>query len=127
MCEQFDLGFTQAEGIVAWANDWLFEEFSSDVIEEGDRWMIYLGRRIELDEEDVDGTDFIEGLLEDGALFAPKASKWTTVKEGPKLWVTRPNLGIVRHGIESDDEGEDMVNKIFSFDCGTHDGRHTCR
>ena len=109
MCEQFQLGFTQAEGIVASANDYLYQEFSSDEMEEGDVWKIYLGRRIELDEEDVDGTDFIEGLLEDGALFVPDACRWTTVKEAPKLWVTRPNMKISRHEAESDDEGEDII------------------
>ncbi|RXW13134.1 hypothetical protein EST38_g12720 [Candolleomyces aberdarensis] len=93
MCETFNLGSTEDEGIFAWANEYLFGEFSSDaVMGEGDEWKIYLGRRIELEEEDVDGEGFIEGLLEDGVLFAPEESRWTTVKEGPNLWVTRPNL-----------------------------------
>ncbi|KAJ2927726.1 hypothetical protein H1R20_g9364, partial [Candolleomyces eurysporus] len=92
MCETFDLGFTEDEGIFAWANDYLFEEFSSDVMEEGDEWKIYLGRRIELDQDDVDGEHFIEELLEDLVLFALEDSRWSTVKEGPNLWVTRPNL-----------------------------------
>ncbi|RXW24224.1 hypothetical protein EST38_g1633 [Candolleomyces aberdarensis] len=111
MCETFGLGFTEDEGIFAWANGYLFKQFSSDVMEEGDEWKIYLGRRIELDEEDVDGQGFIEGLLEDGVLFAPEGCRWATVKEGPNLWVTRPNSKIPRYEADSDDEEGDIVDE----------------
>lgn len=114
MCEQFSLSFSHERGIFAWANQDLFDEFSGEAMKEGDQWLIYLGRRIELDEEDVDGTDFIEGLLEDGALFAPDPCKWSTVKEGPNLWVTRPNLEI--YEVDWDDEERDTANDLEEDD-----------
>ncbi|KAF6763356.1 hypothetical protein DFP72DRAFT_875412 [Ephemerocybe angulata] len=96
MCEQFNLEFTQNGGIYAWANQDILDEFMTSIAKEGDQWKIYLGRRIELDEEDLDGTQFIEGILEDGVLFCRREGRgiqprWVTVKDGKTTWVTRPN------------------------------------
>ncbi|KAJ2931994.1 hypothetical protein H1R20_g5105, partial [Candolleomyces eurysporus] len=120
MCEIFGLGFTEDEGIFAWANDFLFNEFSSDVMEEGDKWKIYLGRRIELDEDDDQGASFIEELLDDGVLFAPEGCRWATVKEGPNLWVTRPNSKLPAYEADSDDEEENIIHE--DQECDEEDG-----
>lgn len=56
MCETFELQFTPDAGIVAWADQDLFDEFTGDGVKRGDRWKNRLGRRVELDGEDVDGS-----------------------------------------------------------------------
>ncbi|KDR78012.1 hypothetical protein GALMADRAFT_244983 [Galerina marginata CBS 339.88] len=96
MCEVFSLEFTYLGGIYAWADDDLFREFSGPLMQPGDLWKIHLGRRIALDEGDEDGSEFIEGLLEDVLLYPyrsafskKKYEKWETVEESPGIWVTR--------------------------------------
>lgn len=69
MCEEFHLEFTYESGIYAWADSDLFDEFEPSCMEEGDFWKIHLGRRIVLDEDDHDGSKFIEGILEDALVF----------------------------------------------------------
>ena len=44
MCTRFKLRFYHELGIIAWADEELFEEFTGDLMEEGDLWQIYLGR-----------------------------------------------------------------------------------
>ncbi|KAI0310083.1 hypothetical protein OF83DRAFT_917332 [Amylostereum chailletii] len=93
MCEMFCLEFEQATGIVAWADEALLAEFAGPAMRAGDRWKIYLCRRIELDEGDLDGRMFIEELLEQTVIF-PCADKnqygfWTTTKKN-YTWMTKP-------------------------------------
>ena len=78
-------------------------------MQKGDFWKIHLGRQIELDEDDFDGSQFLEGLLEDVLLF-PMASyvgdraegRWETVEESPGIWVTRPKVDM--DAAESDED-----------------------
>lgn len=97
MCEQYELEFSDKRGIVAWADDGLFDAFSGHGMQEGDRWKIYLGRRIQLEQTDRDGSEFIESLLEEVLLYPlhtrkepHRSEKWITVKEAPGVWATRP-------------------------------------
>lgn len=89
MCETFHLEFTKEDGIFAWADQNLYEEFAGPLMQPGDFWKIHLGRRIELDEDDLDGAQFLEELLEDALYFASHLIPWETVEETPGIWVTR--------------------------------------
>ncbi|KAF9462796.1 hypothetical protein BDZ94DRAFT_1260362 [Collybia nuda] len=117
MCETFHLEYTIEDGIFAWADGPIYEEFSGPGIQDGDFWKIYLGRRIELDEHDLDGSLFIEGLLEDVLLFPLRSSlskrvleRWETVEESPGIWVTRPMIKVAKdvddESLSSDEEYE---------------------
>ncbi|KAG8935318.1 hypothetical protein FRC01_003070 [Tulasnella sp. 417] len=93
MIVTFQMTFTEEEGIVAWADDEIYRHFSGPGMKEGDQWKIMLGRRIKLDVDDLDGSIFIEDLLEDAVTRRfPADPTWETVRvEGdPKVWVTRP-------------------------------------
>ncbi|KAL5513689.1 hypothetical protein ACEPAH_4088 [Sanghuangporus vaninii] len=103
MCETFCLERTQQKGIVAWADDELFKSFSGMSMKNGDNWKIYLGRRIHLDEDDIDGAQFIEYLLKEVLLFpsshprgplglerAKREMRWVTEQETLGIWATRP-------------------------------------
>ena len=97
MCETFHLSFSEQDGIIAWADHDIYEQFSGPAMLKGDFWKIHLGRRIELDEGDLDGSMFIEGLLEDVLLYPHHWSSmkkyrnegWETVEESPGIWITR--------------------------------------
>ncbi|KJA26529.1 hypothetical protein HYPSUDRAFT_84421 [Hypholoma sublateritium FD-334 SS-4] len=96
MCEEFHLEFSDDEGIYAWADEGIFAEFACPQMQVGDFWKIHLGRRIYLDEDDLDGSKFIEGILEDGLLFPlfedsrkSDNGKWETREESPGIWLTR--------------------------------------
>jgi hypothetical protein len=94
MCEEFSLEFTPEKGIVAWMNQDIMDEFSGPGMQFGDEWKVYLGRRVKLDPDDLDGTLFIEGILEDGILCHSKSwdrPRWVTIKEGAGIWATLPN------------------------------------
>ena len=112
MCETFHLSFSEKEGIIAWADEDIFEQFSGPAMLEGDFWKIHLGRRIELDEDDMNGSMFIEGLLEDVLLYPHhwhsvekyRNEAWETVEESPGIWITR--LMTARIMGESDGESE---------------------
>ncbi|KAJ7786360.1 hypothetical protein B0H16DRAFT_28529 [Mycena metata] len=90
MCETFQLQFDSDTGIIAWADSDIYDEFSGPLMQQGDFWKIMLGRRIQLDDDDPDGSGFIEALLED-ALLMPlqNCGRWETVEESPGIWVTR--------------------------------------
>lgn len=99
MIERFQLSFTETRGIIAWADQDLFDEFSGPAMKEGDFWKIHLGRRVRLDEDDLDGALFMEGLLEDAMLFSQNGSlvdptlvEWDTRHESPGVWVTKPRV-----------------------------------
>lgn len=44
MCVRYNLRFYHGLGIIAWADDDLFEMFTGDLMEVGDLWQICLGR-----------------------------------------------------------------------------------
>ncbi|KAI0042940.1 hypothetical protein FA95DRAFT_1682221 [Auriscalpium vulgare] len=94
MCVTFMLEYAKPTGIVAWADDALFDEFSGPGMKTGDRWKIHLGRRICLADDDLDGSAFVEELVEEAMIFPPtdRAEKglWETVLEEGRTWVTRP-------------------------------------
>lgn len=62
MCETFHLEFSLQGGIYAWADPQLFEESAGPAMKKGDFWKIHLGRRVSLDQDDEDGSAFIDGL-----------------------------------------------------------------
>ena len=113
MCETFHLSFSDKDGIIAWADNDIYEQFCGPAMLKGDFWKIHLGRRIELDEDDLDGSMFIEGLLEDVLLYPPqwytmkryRNEGWETVEESPGIWITR--LTSARIMGESDSECEE--------------------
>ncbi|KAJ6503510.1 hypothetical protein C8R47DRAFT_937322, partial [Mycena vitilis] len=90
MCETFHLEFDPDTGIIAWADGDIYDEFAGPLMQKGDFWKIMLGRRIELDEDDPDGSAFMEAVLEDALVFPIiSGCKWETVEESPGIWVTR--------------------------------------
>ena len=115
MCETFHLSFSEKEGIIAWADDVIYEQFSGPAMLKGDFWKIHLGRRIELDEDDLDGSMFIEGLLEDVLLYPQhwytmkryRNGGWETVEESPGIWITRLISARIMGESDSDSESED--------------------
>ncbi|KAJ7487641.1 hypothetical protein B0H11DRAFT_1103566 [Mycena galericulata] len=106
MCEIFHLEFQPDVGITAWADGDIYEEFAGPLMQKGDFWKIQIGRRITLDEDDPDGSAFMEALLEDAMLFPViSACKWETVEESPGIWVTRA-IGIAPRSAASDSDEE---------------------
>ena len=87
MIEKYRLEGSDALGIVAWVDEELFEEFRLRAMEGGDRWKIYLGRRIRFaPESNSDGRGLMRSLLEN----LQDSELWTTFKEGANLWTTGP-------------------------------------
>ena len=119
MCETFHLSFSEQGGIIAWMDGDIYEQFSGPEMLKGDFWKIHLGRRIELDEDDLDGSMFIEGLLEDVLLYPPQWSTvkryrnevWETVEESHGIWITR--LMSAKIIGESDGESENSDAEDF--------------
>ncbi|KAI0061838.1 hypothetical protein BV25DRAFT_1826124 [Artomyces pyxidatus] len=117
MCETFKLEYSPAAGIVAWADQTLFNEFSGPGMKHGDSWKICLGRCLELDEDDIDGSAFIEDLLEDAMLFplahSDELGHWETVLDPGLLrtWVTRPKC-LPADAAEPHDDEDDSIWKI---------------
>ncbi|VDC05027.1 unnamed protein product [Peniophora sp. CBMAI 1063] len=120
MCIQYKLRFYDELGIIAWANDDLFDEFTGDLMKEGDLWQICLGRHIKLDWNDPTGELFIFALLEE-VIFWPTEGlgEWETVltrqsRKRRRVWVTRPVVSAqdVLSDSESapdSDEGSDVT------------------
>ncbi|KAJ7786359.1 hypothetical protein B0H16DRAFT_28465 [Mycena metata] len=94
MCETYQLQFHPTNGIIAWADEDLYEDFAGPAMQTGDSWKLMLGRRIELDEDDLDGSQFMVALLEDGVVFPLPHCGWETVEEEPGIWVTRSGTGM---------------------------------
>lgn len=112
MCERYHLEFTMDQGIVAWADSEIYEVYAGPVMRKGDFWKIHLGRSIDLDFEDIDGSEFVNDLLEEVLMyplsFAEKG--WETVEESPGIWVTRPvdmNNDVKQ---DEEDSGDDAVS-----------------
>lgn len=79
----------------------MFDEFSSDLMQEGEYWRVHLGRRIYLHHSDLDGSLFIEELLEE-IMHTPRPDRWETVKED-QTWITRPVLAAATLDANGDD------------------------
>jgi len=124
MCETFHLSFSEQDGIVAWADDVIFEQFSGPAMLKGDFWKIHLGRRIELDEDDLDGSMFIEGLLEDVLLYPHhwtsmrkyRKESWETVEESPGIWITRLMSARIMGDSDTEFESEYESSDAEEFD-----------
>ncbi|KAK4705562.1 hypothetical protein P7C70_g643, partial [Phenoliferia sp. Uapishka_3] len=117
MISLFQLEFADEDGIIAWADDGVFEAFSGEEMQEGDTWKISLGRRLTLAEDDVDGSAFVDTMLDDVYYSSSQYSRkrwagqvvWETTRvgihidlPGPSVWQTKPQLVE-----ESDDPSED--------------------
>jgi hypothetical protein len=110
MVETFALEFSPQDGIFAWADEVLFDEFAGPAMKVGHKWRIHLGRKIMLDEDDLDGSDFVEGLLEDALLFPVDFARWETVQEVPGIWTTRMKAGDaekLKEPLKFEEEGEE--------------------
>ncbi|KAH6873985.1 hypothetical protein BKA70DRAFT_1351386 [Coprinopsis sp. MPI-PUGE-AT-0042] len=103
MVSTFSLRFTVEEGIVAHGDDTLFDETEIS-------GKIYLGSRVGLDPEDHDGSEFMEGLLEDAILFQQDSFRWETTKTGDGVWETKPckEFRKVWSDTDSDSDGENI-------------------
>jgi hypothetical protein len=124
MCETFHLEFNEESGIVAWADGDLYTQFAGPAMQQADFWKIHLGRRIKLDDDDLDGSQFLEDLLEDAILFPLRTSgsnrfheRWEIVEESPGIWVTRPMGELEVEDIDnSDDPDENGSDEDDYFD-----------
>ena len=117
MCVRYHLEFTNATGIVAWADEELYDTYAGPEMRDGDFWKIYLGRRIELEEDDNDGSEFINDLLEEVLLFPLSLrvpERWETVEERPGIWATRPLVH--RNAEEEEDEWD--IKSVNSWEEG---------
>ncbi|EJD32548.1 hypothetical protein AURDEDRAFT_178364 [Auricularia subglabra TFB-10046 SS5] len=91
MIDEFRLEWNQTSGIVALATEELYETWAGPAIRRGDLWKIALGRRLTLEEYDIDGYDFVTELLEDCLHPAGlTVMYWETVQERRGVWMTRP-------------------------------------
>ncbi|KAI0078165.1 hypothetical protein K474DRAFT_1771247 [Panus rudis PR-1116 ss-1] len=97
MCERFRLEMNDANGIIAWVDEDLFEEFAGDAMGPNDQWKLYLGRELDLAPDDIDGSLFIEEFLEEATLWqneypSPFSPLYETVLEviPDRIWATRP-------------------------------------
>lgn len=104
--------FKQKTGMVAWADQSLYQTFAGPAMQKGDFWKIHFGRCIELDDDDLDGSQFIEDLLEDALIFPLRSDlsnrtheRWETIEETPGIWATRPMASL---GVEVEDNSDDM-------------------
>lgn len=93
MCEAFYLSFSQETGIVLEMREDLFHEWAGAELRNAESWTVYLGREIRLDDEDEDGSLYIDAVLEEALLFGGYTESlvfWETVQTEPRHWVTRP-------------------------------------
>lgn len=91
MCDLFYLQFHPNTGICAWLPEDIFNEFAGPAMEDEDEWQIYLGRRVTLEENDVDGREFVKNILDDISAL-PDVGNWATEEESPGTWVTYPKF-----------------------------------
>ena len=109
MCVTYQLSFTNEIGIVAVLTEDLKEDFGGLEMSAEDKWELCLGRAVQLDADDNDGTVFITGLLEDvllfsGSHFTKRSKAWETVRDParPDVWLTRPTAQLAAIGAEID-------------------------
>ncbi|KAK0214068.1 hypothetical protein IW262DRAFT_1278976 [Armillaria fumosa] len=134
MCLRYKLRFTRKHGIVARADEDLFDLVGNPAMEETDEWKIYLGRRIRLHSNDEDGREFLIDLLEDALIYPLRsefsnwfAERWETFVKDPSIypvvWITRPMsksgpAGAANHEDPDDsaDEGDDVPDFEYEED-----------
>jgi hypothetical protein len=98
MCETFHMEFSNETGIVAWANEEIYEQFAGPAMRDDDFWKIYL---VELESHDIDGSDYLLGFLEEVLLYpmrppnGPCGGQYETVEESPGIWATRPRREVI--------------------------------
>jgi hypothetical protein len=97
MCQRFWVEFSAEEGIVLWADEEILDQFSLDRMEEGSHWKIFIGREVDLTDDDKDGWDFVTEFLDHVLLGEdwseednPGFQRWVTVLESEGIWATRP-------------------------------------
>lgn len=95
--------------VVAWADYQLFAEYSTDVIQDGEKWKIHLGRRIYLHQNDPDGSIFMEEFLEE-VMRPLREDQWETIKEGD-TWVTRPVAAAIAVDVNGENNGPDYPGR----------------
>ncbi|KAH9476537.1 hypothetical protein JR316_0010577 [Psilocybe cubensis] len=105
MCELFKLEFTYTNGIVARVTEDLFEEFAGLSMVECD-WKIYLGRRLTLAKDDIDGYEFIESILDEISVL-PGIGNWVTEEEETGVWVTYP-----KHSGQVESQPRDILDSV---------------
>ncbi|KAH6871866.1 hypothetical protein BKA70DRAFT_1354407 [Coprinopsis sp. MPI-PUGE-AT-0042] len=113
MISTFSLCFSAEEGIIAHADDTLFDEFSGPAMEEDGVWKIYLGSKI------MTAASFLEGLLEDAVVFRRTTHGWDTVLLEERVWETRPSETLIKalkHGYRNDDvqERREVVEGVIN-------------
>ncbi|KIJ48251.1 hypothetical protein M422DRAFT_248051 [Sphaerobolus stellatus SS14] len=89
MIDTFHLSFENTTGIVAWANQELFDAWTTNVMGYSDCWKIMLGCRIKLLLYDLDSSEWLGNFLEE-ALLTSCYELYDTIKESSGIWVTRP-------------------------------------
>jgi hypothetical protein len=117
MCETFHLEFDHKTGIVAWADGDMYDAFSGPQMKPGDFWKIQLGRCIQLDADDFDGSQFLEDLLEEVLLYPMRSTlstrtkeRWETVREAPRIWVTRPMADLEKDDSKDGEDSDELDN-----------------
>ncbi|KZV61092.1 hypothetical protein PENSPDRAFT_759633 [Peniophora sp. CONT] len=129
MCVRYDLRFHPDSGIIAYADGDLFEDFTGELVKEGDRWQLCLGRRICLESGDKDGSVFITELVEEATTFQHTNiyghGGWETVlthqgmRRRRRVWVTRPIVGaydVYESSVSTDSADYDNEGDEFSED-----------
>jgi hypothetical protein len=88
-------------GIVATLTPEIKETFGGPEMGPEDIWKLYLGRTVRLDPTDIDGSEFIEGLLEDilffsAAHYQQRNKNWQTERSiyQRNVWVTQPTFDL---------------------------------
>ncbi|KAI0769238.1 hypothetical protein BC629DRAFT_1534739 [Irpex lacteus] len=126
MCETFELSFTKDTGIVAVLTPAIKEIFGGRDMSAEDRWELYLGRAVRLDGDDLDGSNFVTGLLEDilffsGSHFTARSKSWETIRDPSRAsaWITRPSAQWVKDAENLDkrlEAEDDILDLIYSED-----------
>ncbi|KIJ48526.1 hypothetical protein M422DRAFT_28453 [Sphaerobolus stellatus SS14] len=102
MIDTFHLSFENATGIVAWADQELFDAWTTDAMGYGDCWKIMLGRRIKLSPDDLDESSGI--WVTRPTEFGMKMARWPFTGE---------DLGVQEEDDDYDsgeDEGIEVTN-----------------
>ncbi|KAA1466670.1 hypothetical protein DENSPDRAFT_831544 [Dentipellis sp. KUC8613] len=140
MCETFNLEWVPEQGIIAWADEALFQDFSGPAMKPGQLWKIHLGRRITLEDDDQEGSQFIEEFLEDAMMYQTvepfpdneEPGRWETILDHSGVWITRPVVGprdaygsaeakFTEWDDAADDENGPIVNKYEDSECDPED------
>ncbi|KAK0470248.1 uncharacterized protein EV420DRAFT_1499280 [Desarmillaria tabescens] len=127
MCLRYKLRFTRKHGIVARADEDLFDLFNTPTMEETDQWQIYLGRRIQLHSNDEDGREFLIDLLEDALIYPLRSEfsncfpeRWETFVKDPSVfpvvWITRPMSKSGPGGADFHEDSDDSADDVPDFE-----------